>query len=170
MKPEGAKQLAEDFDNLLCITPNYAGMIRREITNEFDVATKSDQIVNDVRKLIEREIAQRSVTDSEIQEAINDTMLMIHENEQQMSRISYSPFADSDDLELLRIHIDTLHLALRSIRAHKREPCEWCDPNGKLYLLVTYATTDKGLVEYAKQHEKPKYCCQCGRKLQEEQA
>lgn len=60
-----------------------------------------------------------------------------------------------------------LDLAIAALRAYKQEPCEWCDPNGELYIIVTYATGREDLVEHAKRHEKPRYCCQCGRKLQD---
>lgn len=107
-------------------------------------------------------------SDSEVQAAERCVVELIREAHKRNNDSQYA------HQEFIREYREELRSAekmiLAAIRAYrKQEPCEWCDPNGELYLLVTYATTNKDRIEYAKKHERPRYCCQCGQKLQEEQ-
>jgi hypothetical protein len=54
-------------------------------------------------------------TIDEIQKAIDDLRLIQHEFNDEIGRLKYAPFADINDLELLRIHITTLATTLAAL-------------------------------------------------------
>ena len=57
------------------------------------------------------------MSEKEIRDAIEDANLMFHDQAREIERLKYARFADSNDLELARIHLNTLHLAITALRA-----------------------------------------------------
>ena len=100
----------------------------------------------------------------EIMDAIDDAMLMIHEHNQEIDRWNNAPFADSNDLELLRIHINTIEKSIQALRAQivPVSGCWYCTGIESHSIATVKTVKDEYGRELGAYDTPYNYCPDCG--------